>query len=90
MSKMSQIGSVWTKKDGTGHFIKLGNQNKNEKYNLTVELTVRDSSGKVVSQITDGFLTLIDPREKQGANLDALAKVPNLRYEVLVSNEPTK
>ena len=96
---MSKIGAVWQKKDNSGgYFIRLGQENKKKpQYDLTVELTVKDSSGKVVasksSTDADGlFLTLIDPHaraeEKNDEKaLQALSKVPHLRYEVLVGND---
>lgn len=44
--------------------IGLGQKGKNEQYNLSVEVTVRDSKGKVVAQQTDGYLELVDPRKE--------------------------
>lgn len=60
-SKRLEIGKLMVK-DGT--FLTLGRQNGPgyEKYNLSVEVTVRDNEGKVVAQQTDGFISLVDPR----------------------------
>lgn len=44
--------------------IGLGNKGKNDKYNLSVEITVKDHTGKVVAHQTDGFLELVDPRKQ--------------------------
>jgi hypothetical protein len=92
-SKLSKIGTVWEKKDKSGFFIKLGNQNKkNSKYDLHVELLVKDSEGNVVSKQTDGFLTLVNPKlqaQQRGDEkaLASLEQVPGLKYEILAANE---
>lgn len=86
-AKMSKVGAVWEKKDGSGFFIKLGSENKkNPKYDLHVEIVVKDNEGNVVATQQDGFLTLVDPRKSEKANLEALSKVPGLAFEILVSN----
>ncbi len=42
--------------------VALGNQGKKPEYNLTVELIVKDNTGKVIAKQTDGFINLVDPR----------------------------
>lgn len=81
-----KAGSVWKKKDGTGMYIALGDsRNKNPDFNYSVEVIVKNAKGEVVASQTDGFLTILDPRKSPKANLDALAKVPNLRSEIFVA-----
>ena len=65
MAKNVKIGSVIksTRKDGSDNYsIGLGSKGKNPQYNLSVELIVRDSTGKIVARQTDGFINLNDPR----------------------------
>lgn len=86
--KFTKLGTVWSKKeDPDAFFVKLGNKGKNTQYDLTVEITVKDSEGKVVAQQTDGFLTLSDPRKSPNANAEQLAKVPNLQFDILLAQE---
>lgn len=86
--KLTKIGTVWSKKeDPDKFFIKLGEQGKNEQYNLTVELVVKNAKGEVVGKQTDGFLQLLDPRKSPIANQDALSKVPNLQFDVVFAAE---
>lgn len=43
--------------------IGLGQKNKkNPKYDLTVEITVKDATGKVVASQKDGWINLVNPR----------------------------
>jgi hypothetical protein len=85
--KFSKVGTVWEKKDGSGFFIKLGNENKkNDKYDIHVELVVKDKEGNILATQKDGFLTLSDPRQSQFAN-EGLSKVPGLKFEILVANQ---
>lgn len=37
-------------------------KNKDPKWNTTVEITVKDHTGKVIHQQVNGFLNLVDPR----------------------------
>lgn len=83
-SKMIKAGTVWEKKDQSGFFVRLGNESKNPQYDFHVEITVKDGNGNVIAQQTDGLLSLQDPHTSPYANQDALAKVPNLRFEILV------
>lgn len=65
MAKKLTFGNLikTTGKDGeTRLSLALGNKSKNERYNLTVEVVVRDNTGKVVAKQTDGFIDLVDPR----------------------------
>src|SRR5689334_22759637 len=76
MSKTLEIGSliVTDRKDGSkGVSLALGRKNKGEysKYDLSVEVIVRDASGKVVSQQKDGFINLVDPRTRPDELLKA-------------------
>lgn len=71
-----------TRKDGKGHFISLGNSKaKNDKYKFSTEITVRDSSGKVMATLTDGLVTVLDPRAKEDANPNL---PPNLFRELFI------
>jgi len=73
-----KVGNVMKRKDGTGVFIALGNSKaKNEKYRYSVELTVRDFSGKVVGTTTDGLLSITDPRTRPGITEDQAANIPD-------------
>lgn len=68
MTKNVEIGNLIVKqnKDGTVNtFIALGRKNKDvkySKYDISVEVTVRDNTGKVISSQKDGFINLSDPR----------------------------
>lgn len=108
--KSFTIGSLWIKtnkdKNGaekTSRFIKLGkksDQEKYQKYNYSVEIVVRNSTGQVVFNQTDGFVNLIDPRtepfelaqrgfitEEQAAERVSKNKTlpEDLKYEVKLS-----
>lgn len=64
-SKYVKLGSLIVSKrqDGSDNIsIGLGQKGKNAQYNLTVELVVKDATGKVVARQTDGFINLTDPR----------------------------
>lgn len=67
MAKNVQIGSLLVTEDKNGNqrvSIGLGKKNKPEysKYDVSVELVVKDGSGKVIARQKDGFINLIDPR----------------------------
>ncbi len=52
-----------TGQEYTSIYLGLGNtRNKDPKYNTTVELTIRDHTGKVVHTQQNGFVSLTDPR----------------------------
>jgi hypothetical protein len=83
---MVKIGGVWSKnKDANSFSIKLGqDQNTDPKYNLTVELVVKNSAGEVVAHQTDGWLTLKDPRVSTFLTDEQKEKIPNtLQFDVL-------
>ncbi len=89
MSKLLRIASVWEKKDSTPDnpkfFMRLGQQNpKKPQYDLSVEITVKDKDGNVVTQMKDGFLTLSDPRKSQYASPNIPEK---LHFDVLIGTE---
>jgi|GEM_PF-4393848 hypothetical protein len=94
-SKLNKIGAVWRKKDDSGFYIRLGNESKTKpEYNLSVEVIVRNAQGEVVAKQTDGFLTLLDPREQaekfnNTKALEGLAKVPGLHFEIFAASENT-
>lgn len=85
---MSKIGAVWaSKKDPNKFSIKLGQESDNAKYNLSVEVIVKDGSGKVVAQQKDGFLTLKDPRQGTFLSDEQKAKIPaTLQFDLLIPN----
>lgn len=81
-----KIGGVWSKnKDANSFSIKLGQDgNKDPKYDLTVELVVKNSLGEVVAHQTDGWLTLKDPRTSTFLSDEQKEKIPNtLQFDVL-------
>ena len=70
MAKYRKIGSVF--KGKTGPFIALGDsKSKNEKYNFTVEIVVKDNQGKVIAEQKNGFINLNDPRKEPTRLLEA-------------------
>lgn len=92
MGKLTRVGSVWEAKTSTPenpkYFMKLGQKNdKKPQFDVTVEVTVKDANGKVLSQSTDGFITLSDPRKSQFASPNIPEK---LLFDVLVGNDDTQ
>jgi hypothetical protein len=86
--KFTKIGQVWANKEDPDKFyIRLGEKGRNEKYNTTVELVIKDASGNVIGTQTDGFLTLSDPRNSKFADSASLDKVPNLKFDVLLGQD---
>lgn len=84
--KSAKIGKIWESKDKPENFyISLGEKSDKPEYNYDVTITVKDGNGKVVAEQTNGFLSLFDPRKSQYANMDALAKVPNLQFELSIN-----
>jgi hypothetical protein len=64
-NKFVRVGTVMKSKQGEGSYVVLGNPKaKDDRYRLSVELTVKDASGKVIATQTDGFLSVFDPNEK--------------------------
>jgi hypothetical protein len=63
MAKYIDIGTLQVK---NGTFLALGRKNKPgyEKYDLSVEIIVKDNTGKVVAHQKDGFINLVDPRKQ--------------------------
>jgi hypothetical protein len=70
MAKNVEIGSLIVSEDNNGNkrvSIGLGKKNRDakySKYDLSVEVVVRDHTGKVIAKQTDGFINLIDPRTR--------------------------
>ncbi len=89
-SKLSKIGSIWENKDKEGKFyIKLGNLNNSDsKYNLHVEIVVKDDKGNVVVSKNDGFLTLVDPRSRDGFQqaVDRNPALGKLQFDILIAD----
>lgn len=73
MAKYIEIGTLQVK---NGTFLALGRKNKPgyDKYDLSIEIIVKNKEGKVVARQTDGFINLVDPR-KQPEELLALGKI---------------
>ena len=71
-----RLGSVLRKKDKNGSFIVTGNTYGEEKYHYTVELTVKDSRGKVIAQATNPLISVQDPRKKPGLSEEQVEKIP--------------
>lgn len=79
--KKFKVGTVQTKKDKSGVTVALGSFSKDEKFRTTVEVTVKDSTGKVLAKAENGFLQVQDPRKrtnKDGTPLseEQAAKIP--------------
>lgn len=75
-AKWVKIGKVIRKKAG-GVCVVVGEpDNKNEQYKYSVEVTVKDSSGKKVANFTNGFLTVTDPRKRPGITEEQASKIP--------------
>lgn len=55
-------------------------KNSDPKYNTTVEIIVKDSTGKVIHRQENGFLNLVDPRS-QPDELLAAGKIDESQYE---------
>ncbi len=73
-NKYLKIGSVIKsiRKDGSENFsIGLGTKGKNPQYDLSVELIVKDNTGKIVGRQVDGFVNLINPRTEANDLLKA-------------------
>lgn len=86
--KSLKVGAVWASKDNPDNFyVALGAKSDNPKYDYHVEITVKNGDGEVVAKQTDGFLSLWDPRKSQYANQEALAKVPNLQFDLSINKE---
>jgi uncharacterized protein YxjI len=76
-AKFHKIGSVFKKKDKPGSYVALGNPNsKNEKYKTTVEITLKDAKGEKVVQLSNGFLTVLDPRKRRDITEEQASKIP--------------
>lgn len=72
-SKKVKIGNliVTNGKHGMMRSLALGNKGKDPKYNISVEVVVRDASGAVIAKQTDGFVELVDPRTQPQELLSA-------------------
>lgn len=72
-----KVGTVQTKKDKSGVTVAVGNpQAKDKKYRTHVELTVRDDEGNLLATAKNGYLKVEDPRKREGATAEQLAKIP--------------
>lgn len=74
-----KVGAVLRKGEGKkGTFVVLGSQNnKNEDFRTSVEVTVKDNKGKVISTLKNGFLTVTDPRHRPGITEEQVSKIPD-------------
>lgn len=83
--KKFKVGVVQTKKSGDGVTIKLGNWSKNPKYATTTEIIVRDSEGNVLARTTEGYLQVVNPRQREGITEEQLSKIPEyIKSELFV------
>jgi len=99
-TKRIKLGNVIVenKKDKNGQeytsrYIGLGQQgSKNPDFDLTVELTVKDSKGKVIASQTNGFLSVVDPRTQPQELLSAglISEEIAEKMQERVSKIPTK
>lgn len=87
--KYIKVGTVMKKKDGTSNFLALGQSNpKNPKYNFTVEITIKDATGAVVGQTTNGILSIQNPRKRPGISEEQAARIPaNILSEIFLITE---
>jgi hypothetical protein len=75
MSKTVKIGAIWVnEREVNGQMvkspsIKLGVKSSKPEYNLSVEVIVRDHTGKVIAKQTDGYINLYKPKEGAPENL---------------------
>lgn len=78
-----KIGTVMENEKGS--YVILGdNRNPKEEYNYSVELRVLDSEGKVVHEMTNGFLSVFDPRNRPGISDEQRERIPaKLLYELV-------
>lgn len=100
--KKVKFGTVISKLDKNGNkstFVALGQKGKDPKWNTTVEITVKDANGKVISHQVDGFMQVNNPHkvseqllaslseEQQQKALERAAKVPeNILSELFVNS----
>lgn len=81
--KYRQIGKVLLNKEG-GKFLALGvNQEKNQQYNCTVDIRVKDENGKVIYTGSNPILNVLEPSD------DVKSKFPSLvmNLSVKLNNE---
>lgn len=85
MIKKFKVGVVQSKKSGDGVTVKLGNYSKNEKYATTTEVIVRDNQGNVLAHAKDGYLQVVNPRERDGITEEQRNRIPDyIRNELYV------
>lgn len=83
-----KFGTVYSEKSETGPrvYIGLGSKNRTKpEYNTTVEIIVKDSTGKVIHKQTDGFVNVEDPR-KRAEELLSLGKITEEQAEKMREN----
>lgn len=72
-AKYMNIGKILLRKDGSGQFLPLGENNeKRPEYNCTVELRVKDASGKVVFQQVNPIISVREASEEIQAKFPSL------------------
>lgn len=73
--KYTKIGAVI--QGQYGEFVSLGNEKSTDlRYKTTVQIRVTDGEGKVVTQVKNGTLALIDPRTNPNLTDEQKAKIP--------------
>ena len=83
VNKYVKVGNVIKTKKGNFTLALGNNRAKDDKWNYSVEFTVKDAKGNVVYQQTDGFLNLFDPRKRPNASEEEVARIPEtLKFEV--------
>ncbi len=76
--KWTKVGVVMKKKGKPGSYVLLGDEkNPKEEYRTTVEIRVKDHTGKVVAQTKNGFLQITDPRNRKGITEEQAEKIPS-------------
>lgn len=83
--KKFKVGVVQSKKSGDGVTIRLGNYSKNEKYATTTEVIVRDHAGNILASVKEGYLQVVNPRQREGLTEEQAAKIPDyIKSELFV------
>lgn len=84
MAVFHKIGTVNAKKDGSGFYIGMGNP-KGKKYAYSVELIIKDATGKVVHKVENPFVNIQDPRKRPGITEEQASKIPEfIKNELFV------
>lgn len=77
MAIWHKVGAVIKKANGKGVCVITGNSKaKDPKYQFSVEVTIKDAEGKVVTKASNPLFTVSDPRKRPGIKDEDMAKIP--------------